>query len=181
LAAEYLGKKHGIEVSKETVRKWMIGGKLWRAKKEKVRQIHTWRPRRRRFGELVQWDTSEHDWLEGRGEKLYLIAMIDDATGRLFARFVRHDSTEENMRLLWNYLEKFGRPRFMPTTRACFKRRRSANAMSQQWTRTRGRCRRRSSGGRCASWGSSGSRPILPNPGGNRKSDHRRTKDPGRP
>jgi hypothetical protein len=36
--------------------------------------------------------------------------MIDDATSRLFARFVRHDSTEENMRLLWSYLEKFGRP-----------------------------------------------------------------------
>jgi hypothetical protein len=48
----------------------------------------------------VQWDTSEHDWLEGRGEKLYLIKMIDDATSRLFCRFVRHDSTEENMRLL---------------------------------------------------------------------------------
>ena len=36
LAAEYLGKKHGIEASKETVRQWMIRGKLWRAKKEKV-------------------------------------------------------------------------------------------------------------------------------------------------
>jgi hypothetical protein len=59
---------------------------------------------------LVYRRTSEHDWLEGRGEKLYLIAMVDDATSRLFARFVRHDSTEENMRLLWSYLEKFGRP-----------------------------------------------------------------------
>src|SRR6266853_517650 len=110
LAAEYLEKKHGIKASKETVRKWMIGGKLWRAKKEKVKQVHAWRPRRSRFGELVQWDTSEHDWLEGRGEKLYLIAMIDDATSRLLARFVRHDSTEENMKLLWSYLERFGRP-----------------------------------------------------------------------
>jgi len=110
LAAEYLAKKHRIEASKETVRQWMIRGKLWRAEKEKVRQVHIWRPRRSRFGELVQWDTSEHDWLEGRGEKLYLIAMIDDATSRLWARFVRHDSTEENMRLLWRYLEKFGRP-----------------------------------------------------------------------
>jgi hypothetical protein len=36
--------------------------------------------------------------------------MIDDATSRLFARFVRHDSTEENMKLLRSYLEKFGRP-----------------------------------------------------------------------
>lgn len=110
LAAEYLGNKHGIKASKETVRQWMMRAKLWRGKKAKVQDIHTWRPRRSRFGELVQWDTSEHDWLEGRGEKLYLIAMIDDATSRLFARFVRHDSTEENMRLLWSYVEKFGRP-----------------------------------------------------------------------
>src|ERR1022692_2501242 len=105
LAAEYLRKRHGIEASKETVRQWMIRGK-----REKVKQVHCWRPRRSRFGDLVQWDTSEHEWLEGRGEKLYLIAMIDDATSRLFARFVRHDSTEENMKLLWSYLEKFGRP-----------------------------------------------------------------------
>ena len=118
LAAEYLGKKHGIQASKETVRKWMIGGKLWRAKKEKVKPVHVWRPRRSRFGELVQWDTSEHDWLEGRGEKLYLIAMIDDATSRLFARFVRHDSTEENMKLLWGYVEKFGRPLSFYTDKA---------------------------------------------------------------
>ena len=118
LAAEYLGKKHGIEASKETVRKWMIRGKLWRAKKEKVKQVHIWRPRRSRFGELVQWDTSEHDWLEGRGEKLYLIAMIDDATSRLFARFVRHDSTEENLKLLWSYVEKFGRPLSFYTDKA---------------------------------------------------------------
>jgi transposase len=110
LAAEYLRQKHGIAVSKETARQWMMRAKLWRAKKQKVKQVHTWRPRRSRFGELVQWDTSEHDWLEGRGEKLYLIAMIDDATSRLLARFVRHDSTEENMKLLWSYVEKFGRP-----------------------------------------------------------------------
>lgn len=110
LAAEYLRNKHGIDASKETVRRWMMRAKLWRGKKAQVKQVHMWRPRRSRFGELVQWDTSDHNWLEGRGEKLYLIAMIDDATSRLFARFVRHDSTEENMKLLWSYLEKFGRP-----------------------------------------------------------------------
>jgi transposase len=118
LAAEYLGSKHGVEVSKETVRQWMMRAKLWCGKKEKVKQVHGWRPRRSRFGELVQWDTSEHDWLEGRGEKLYLIAMIDDATSRLMARFVRHDSTEENMRLLWSYVEKFGRPLSFYTDKA---------------------------------------------------------------
>ena len=118
LAAEYLEKKHGIEASRETVRQWMMRGKLWRGRKAKVKAVHVWRPRRSRLGELVQWDTSDHDWLEGRGEKLYLIAMIDDATSRLFARFVRHDSTEENMKLLWSYLEKFGRPLTFYTDKA---------------------------------------------------------------
>jgi hypothetical protein len=36
--------------------------------------------------------------------------MIDDASSRLHARFVLHDSTEENMRLLWSYIERYGRP-----------------------------------------------------------------------
>jgi transposase len=118
LASEYLADKHDIEVSKETVRQWMIRAKLWRANEQKVNDVHIWRPRRSRLGELVQWDTSEHDWLEGRGEKLYLIAMIDDATSRLFARFVRHDSTEENMKLLKSYVEKFGRPLAFYTDKA---------------------------------------------------------------
>jgi transposase len=110
LAMEYLRDKHETVVSKETVRQWMMGANLWKGKKVKVAQPHAWRPRRCRYGELVQWDTSEHDWLEGRGEKIYLIAMIDDATSRLTARFVRQDSTAENMQLLWSYVEKNGRP-----------------------------------------------------------------------
>src|SRR6202051_3763837 len=118
LASEYLADKHDIEVSKETVRQWMMRAKLWRAKEQKVKGVHVWRPRRSRLGELVQWDTSEHNWLEGRGEKLYLIAMIDDATSRLFARFVRHDTTEENMKLFQSYLEKFGRPAAVYTDKA---------------------------------------------------------------
>src|SRR5450759_3125251 len=33
-SAEYLRNKHGIDASKETLRQWMIQGKLWRAKAE---------------------------------------------------------------------------------------------------------------------------------------------------
>ena len=111
LAAEYLAEKHGIHAGRETVRQWMIAGKLWRAQRQGVEKIHQWRPRRFRVGELVQWDTSEHAWLEERGgPKLYLIGMIDDASSRVYARFVLHDSTEENMRLLWSYVERYGRP-----------------------------------------------------------------------
>jgi transposase len=118
LAAEYLAKKHGIHVGRETVRTWMIEGKLWQARSQRMEKIHAWRERRSRVGELVQWDTSEHAWLEDRGPKLYLISMIDDATSRLHARFVLHDSTAENMRLLWSYLEKYGRPLSLYTDKA---------------------------------------------------------------
>jgi hypothetical protein len=41
---------------------------------------------------------------------MYLIHMIDDATSELTARFVPHDSTEENMRVLRLHLERHGRP-----------------------------------------------------------------------
>jgi biotin operon repressor len=118
LASEYLAKKHGIEASRETVRQWMIEAKLWRARTQRVEKIHEWRPRRSRFGELVQWDTSDHDWLEGRGEGILLINMIDDATGRWFARFVGSDSTVENMNLLESYVKKHGRPLAFYTDKA---------------------------------------------------------------
>jgi hypothetical protein len=118
LASEYLGKHHQITVSRETVRAWMIEAQLWQSNKQRVNKIHGWRQRRSRCGELVQWDTSEHEWLEGRGPKLYLISMIDDATSRIHARFVFHDSTAENMRLLWRYLEGYGRPLSFYTDKA---------------------------------------------------------------
>lgn len=110
LASEYLRRDHGIEVSHETVRQWMKRAGIWKTRRQRVEPVHVFRTRRSCFGELVQWDTSEHDWLEGRGdEPLYLIGMVDDATSRGRARFAPHDSTAENMRLLWGWVEKHGR------------------------------------------------------------------------
>jgi hypothetical protein len=118
LASEYLAQKHRITIGREALRQLMRDAGLWRSRERRVEDIHQWRPRRSSRGELVQWDTSEHDWLEGRSEKLYLIHMIDDATSELLARFVRSDSTEENMRLLWSYLERHGRPLAFYTDKA---------------------------------------------------------------
>jgi hypothetical protein len=47
----------------------MIPAELRRPRRRKPEAIHTWRERRRRFGELVQWDSSMHNWLEGRGPR----------------------------------------------------------------------------------------------------------------
>lgn len=109
LASEHLARRYQIQVGREALRQLMSAAGLWRPKRRKVEDVHTWRPRRSRFGELVQWDSSDHDWLEGRGEQLYLIHMIDDATSRLRARFVRHDTTEENLRMLRGWVERHGR------------------------------------------------------------------------
>ena len=57
----------------------------------------------------MQWDTSEHDWLEGRGPVRYLVRLIDDATSWSWGRFVERDATPFNMAVLWEYLEKNGR------------------------------------------------------------------------
>lgn len=108
-AAEQLGKRQQIEVGKETLRGWMIEDGLWQPGSRKLRDIHCWRPRRSGFGELVQWDTSDHDWLEGRGEVRYLVRLIDDATSWSWGRFVESDATPQNMAVLWEYLEKNGR------------------------------------------------------------------------
>ena len=109
LAAEHLARA-GISVSRETLRGWMTSAGRWRPRRQKVAAVHVWRERRAAFGELVLMDTSEHAWLEERGPKLCLIAMIDDATSRLWARFVEHDTTEENLRTLEGWLRRWGRP-----------------------------------------------------------------------
>jgi transposase len=108
-AAEQLKKQHGIEVSDETLRKWMTAAGMWRSKTRRSPEAHLWRPRRSAFGELVQWDTSEHDWLEGRGPVRYLVRLIDDATSWSWGRFVERDATAFNMAVLWEYLQKNGR------------------------------------------------------------------------
>jgi hypothetical protein len=117
LAAEELAE-HGLQVGKETLRKWLREAGLWKARRARVERVHQWRRRRARWGELLQWDTSTHDWLEGRGQRLYLIAMLDDATSQATACFVEHDSTAENLRMLGRYVQAQGRPLAVYTDKA---------------------------------------------------------------
>ena len=62
-------------------------------------------------GMMLQYDTSDHDWLEGRGPKIKLIGAIDDATKEVpWAEFAYHDSVEENMTTFKKIVEKKGIP-----------------------------------------------------------------------
>lgn len=109
LASEYLAEEDGLPFSAETMRRWMTEAGYWKPKKRRL-EVHQWRERRSCFGELVQMDTSLHDWFEGRSEKAALISMIDDATSRSLKAFFPTDSTRTNMTMLRIYLERFGRP-----------------------------------------------------------------------
>jgi len=82
LAAEVLLERHGVEVSRETLRKWMVEAGVWLSRKQR-RSFHQPRLRRESLGELVQIDGSEHRWFEHRGEPCTLLVFIDDATSRL--------------------------------------------------------------------------------------------------
>ena len=109
LAAEHLAQE-GLPVSRETLRKWMVKASLWCPRAQRIKTIHVWRERRASFGELVMQDSSPFRWLEERGPACQLIAVIDDATSRFYARFTEHDSTEENLRTFGEWLRRYGRP-----------------------------------------------------------------------
>ncbi len=109
-AAQMLAERHGICISKETLRRWMIERDLHKPKRRKSTH-HPWRERRSCFGELVQIDGSQHPWLEGRGQaEPDLLCAIDDATGRVLLQFGPVESTETVMRLLRDYIRLHGRP-----------------------------------------------------------------------
>jgi hypothetical protein len=109
LATEHLAR-NGMLLSRETLRKWMSQAGLWRPRRARLKALHVWRPRRAAFGELVMMDSSPFRWLEDRAPASHLIALIDDATSRVWGRLVPHDSTEENLRTLQGWLIRWGRP-----------------------------------------------------------------------
>lgn len=109
LASEKLKEEDCIRISEETLRNWLIKEGIWKAKRKK-KPHRQWRERKECFGEMVQMDGSHHDWLEGRGPKLVLMAYIDDATSRVFARFYDHEGTMPAMDSFRLYVEENGLP-----------------------------------------------------------------------
>lgn len=106
----------GFQVPPETLRRWLLAEGLWTRRRH--RDPHrSRRPRRGCFGELVQFDASIHDWLEGRGETVVLITLIDDATSRVLARFYPAATVETHMDLLERWLRTYGRPMALYTDR----------------------------------------------------------------
>jgi transposase len=109
LAQEKLFERDSIGISDETLRLWLIEAGLWK-KKRKGRQHRQWRPRKDRYGEMIQVDGSHHDWVEGRGPAGVFMGYIDDATGKVSGRFYEYEGTIPAMDSFMGYIRKHGIP-----------------------------------------------------------------------
>jgi hypothetical protein len=78
-----------LAVSAKTVLRILDARGVARIRTRRARGHRTRRERMPRAGMLLQVDGSRHDWLEGRGPVLSLVAGIDDATGRFTAATFR--------------------------------------------------------------------------------------------
>lgn len=107
---EFLNDHEKIKVSRESVRQILLVKGSY-TKQKKYPKHRQWREPMPREGQMLQFDTSDHQWLEGRGPKLYLVGGVDDATSSCpGARFALSDSCLENMRVLKDIVRKKGIP-----------------------------------------------------------------------
>ncbi|WP_031358189.1 ISNCY family transposase [Caballeronia sordidicola] len=111
LACEKLRECHGVELAKETVRRWMRDAGLWIPRKQRPPKIHQPRNRRSCVGELIQIDGSDHRWFEDRAPACTLLVFIDDATSRLMTlHFTATESTFSYFEATRQYLDTYGKP-----------------------------------------------------------------------
>ena len=110
LACEYLAQEDGWELSADTLGRWLREEGLFE-KRRKRGKHRLRRPRRSCRGEMVQMDGSRHDWLEGRGPWCCLMVIIDDATGRVLARFYEKETLAAAFDLFNRYARTHGLPR----------------------------------------------------------------------
>ncbi len=107
---EKLEARENIFLSGETTRGILLEKGSYKRRKKQPKH-RSWREPKPKEGMMLQYDTSDHDWLEGRGPRIKLIGGIDDATGNVpYAQFVYEDSTEENMATFKKIIERKGIP-----------------------------------------------------------------------
>ncbi len=117
-ATEKLEENHGIQISRETTRRWMTKKGLWKPRKQKKSEYRSWRPRKDYLGELLQFDGSYHHWFENRycdasgtPIEVCLLAAIDDATGKITkASFALHEGVVPVFTFWKEYILELGKP-----------------------------------------------------------------------
>jgi len=109
---EFFNQEEGIRVSRESVRQILLEKGSY-TKQRRYPKHRQWREPCSREGQMVQFDTSDHDWLEGRGPRLYLIGGVDDPAngGKVAgAKFVLTDGVKQNMEVFKDIVRRRGIP-----------------------------------------------------------------------
>lgn len=110
---EKLVEVEGVQISRRSVARILreagIGAARRRRRGPKHRQR---RERKPQAGLMILWDGSRHEWLEGRGPLLCLMAAVDDATGELLpgGHFVDQECAAGYLRVLLAICREKGIP-----------------------------------------------------------------------
>jgi len=101
-----------MRVSRQTVQRLLRSAGIASPRKRRPRKYRRRRERLAQPGMMILWDGSEHDWLEGRGQKLCLMGAVDDATGKLLAgaHFVEHECSASYLHVLRSIVRQHGVP-----------------------------------------------------------------------
>lgn len=86
---EHLVESHHLRVSRATVDRWLRAAGVPSPRPRRRRRFRRRRERMPQPGMLLQWDGSQHDWLQGRGPRLALHGAMDDATNKVPAACFR--------------------------------------------------------------------------------------------
>jgi transposase len=87
--SELLAERDGLTLSHPTIHRILREAGLRSPRRRRPPRHRRRRERMPQEGLLVQLDGSDHDWLEQRGPRLTLLAVIDDATGEVPAALFR--------------------------------------------------------------------------------------------
>lgn len=109
---EKLAEVEDIELSRSTVRRILRESDVGSTRERRAPKHRRRRDRRPQAGQMILWDGSRHDWLEGRGPFMCLMAAIDDATGEVLpgAHFVDQEGTIGYLRVLREIVKHCGVP-----------------------------------------------------------------------
>lgn len=98
-----------VKVSYASVWRWLREATLV-SQRHKPAKHRTRRPRKEAFGQMLQMDTSIHDWF-CVGTKFALVSAMDDATSRLCGVYMaERDTTLANMATLQQAFSRYGLP-----------------------------------------------------------------------
>lgn len=107
-----LVEEEGLRLSRATVRRILRAAGIRAVRGRRAPRHRRRRERKAQAGMMVLWDGSSHAWLEQRGPRLCLMAVVDDATGEMLegAHFVAQECSAGYLWLLLEMARTKGLP-----------------------------------------------------------------------